>query len=138
MTRIVAQVSTSGKVEQNTVTLASFDQTALALLNTDIVEGRLPEREGEIALESAALRTLRQTATLDELIDLTLDVPVGQSEVLESAVTAELKLVGILSDRNANLQVMTNAQRNGFTTAKSMSNGFIPARRSSSRLQAFW
>ncbi len=83
---------------ENGFSIARFDDTALALARKEPLEGRLPEKAGEIALERSALARLRSQAGIGESITLTLLVPDG-SGFLEAPVRKSYTLVGILTDK---------------------------------------
>ncbi|MDD4797771.1 MAG: FtsX-like permease family protein, partial [Eubacteriales bacterium] len=78
--------------------IASFDDTALRLAGKTVLQGRLPEREGEIAVESSLLARLRGTGDIGGKLTLTLQVPDGTS-FLENTVEKTYTLTGILADQ---------------------------------------
>ncbi|NLA25822.1 MAG: ABC transporter permease, partial [Firmicutes bacterium] len=83
---------------ENGFSLARFDETALKLFRLKPLEGRLPEKAGEIALEQGALARLRLRAKVGDRITLTLLIPDGNTFMAE-AVQKKYVLVGILPDR---------------------------------------
>lgn len=107
---------------QRPVTLASFTDEALTLLNAEVLEGRLPEAPGEIALESQALRTLRIPANLNELINIRLDLLSDSGADPVQGTEHSFTLVGVLADRNANLRVIMDS-----STARAASNDYPQA-----------
>ena len=96
--KILGYVLPDGRSKNGGFSIAVFDDTSLALARKDTIEGRLPEKMGEIALESSALARLRTGAVLGDIITLTLMVPDGTG-FLGSPVQKSYALVGILSDQ---------------------------------------
>ncbi len=94
---ILACVLPDGESRTNSFSLAHFDDTALALARKEPLEGRLPEKPGEIALERTALARLRSKAGLGDRITLTLLIPDG-SAFMEEEVQKDYTLVGVLGD----------------------------------------
>ncbi|NLA04795.1 MAG: FtsX-like permease family protein, partial [Firmicutes bacterium] len=83
---------------ENGFSLARFDETALNLFRLKPLEGRLPEKSGEIALEQGALARLRLRAKVGDRITLTLLIPDGNAFMAEP-VKKNYVLVGILPNR---------------------------------------
>lgn len=79
--------------------LAKADETAIELTRLWPVEGRLPEKAGEIAIETRALGMLRQGLEIGSKIKLTLRIPDGEG-YLQQTVEKEYVLTGILKARN--------------------------------------
>ncbi len=96
--KILGYVLPDGRSKNGGFSIAAFDDTSLALARKDTIEGRLPEKMGEIALELSALARLRMGAALGDTITLTLMVPDGTG-FLESPVQKSYTLVGILSNK---------------------------------------
>jgi cell division protein FtsX len=78
--------------------VATFDSTALRLAGKAVLQGRLPQKAGEIAVESSVLPRLKSDGSLGSKLTLTLRVPDG-SEFLKDPVQKTYTLVGILTDQ---------------------------------------
>jgi ABC-type antimicrobial peptide transport system permease subunit len=78
--------------------VATFDPTALRLAGKAVTQGRMPEKEGEIAVEGSVLPRLKSGSELGSQLTLTLRVPDG-SEFLKNPVQKTYTLVGILADQ---------------------------------------
>ena len=72
---ILSYVLPDGQNRENGFSIAHFDETALVLACPETLEGRLPERPGEIALEQSALARLRSNAGVGDRITFTLLIP---------------------------------------------------------------
>ena len=83
---------------ENGFSLARFDETALKLFRLKPLDGRLPEKAGEIALEQGAMARLRLRAKTGDRITLTLQIPDGSAFMAE-LVQKNYVLVGLLPDR---------------------------------------
>ncbi|MCR3922301.1 MAG: FtsX-like permease family protein [Firmicutes bacterium] len=95
---ILAYVLPDGENIGGGFSLAIFDDTALTLARKDTLEGRLPEKKGEIALEQSMLARLRTDAGVGETITLTLMIPDGAG-FMDSSIQKSYTLVGILTDK---------------------------------------
>ena len=95
---ILGYVLPDGQRQDNGFSIARFDATALALARKEPLEGRLPERAGEIALERSALARLRSSAGVGDTITLTLLIPDG-SGFMAAPLQKRYTLVGILTDK---------------------------------------
>ncbi|UNC91995.1 ABC transporter permease [Candidatus Contubernalis alkaliaceticus] len=100
---ILGYVLPDGQNQANGFSIAVFDDTALNLAHNDPLEGRLPEKAGEIALEQSALARLRTDSGVGDTLKLTLMVPDG-SGFMDSPVQNSYTLVGILNDKQVNLK----------------------------------
>jgi len=95
---ILSYVLPDGQNRENGFSIARFDQAALTLARKEPLEGRLPEKAGEIALEQSALARLRTAAGVGDTITLTLLLPDG-SGFMDAPVQKSYTLVGILTDK---------------------------------------
>ena len=95
---ILGYVLPDGENRENGFSIARFDNAALTLARQEPLEGRLPEKAGEIALERSALARLRSNAGVGDRITLTLLIPDG-SDFMEVPVQKSYTLVGILADK---------------------------------------
>jgi len=94
----VGYVLPDGQNEGNGFSIARFDETAINLARKEALEGRLPEKAGEIALERSTLARLRSGAAVGDAVPLTLLIPDG-TDFLDAPVQKTFTLVGILSDQ---------------------------------------
>lgn len=99
---IVGYILPDGQDIDSGFSIAKFDESAIKLAGKEAVEGRLPNKTGEIALERSALAQLRSGAEVGDTITLTLLIPDG-TDFLASPVQKTFTLVGILSDKLAYL-----------------------------------
>ena len=99
---IIGYVLPDGQDIGSGFSIARFDETAIKLAGKEAVEGRLPNKTGEIALERSALARLRSGAQVGDTITLTLLIPDG-NDFLDPPVQKTFTLVGILSDKLAYL-----------------------------------
>lgn len=95
---ILGYVLPDGESMSGGFSLAVFDETALALARKDTLEGRLPERKGEVALEQSALARLRTGAGVGDTLTLTILVPDGTG-FLDAPAQKSYTLVGVLADQ---------------------------------------
>lgn len=82
--------------------IGQYDEKAMAMSYHSVIEGRLPEKKGEIAIESDALVRLRISASVGDKISLKLNVANG-TEFLKKSVDKTYTLVGILKDKRSNI-----------------------------------
>lgn len=95
---------TAGHPDTSTF-LGYYDDTAEALLSRSFIEGRMPEKPGEIALEQSALERMRlEGVGVGDELSLTL-APVDGTEE-----TRSFTIVGILTEQSANLSSMWRDQ----------------------------
>ncbi|MDO5784136.1 MAG: ABC transporter permease [Eubacteriales bacterium] len=106
---ILEYISLEGPEANTGFSAAVFDDTALGLIDWEI-DGRLPEKAGEIAIEQSALSRLRLDAVVGDMITVSAYIPTGNKDTavgtggfLDEPVEKNYTLVGILSDRMNNL-----------------------------------
>jgi cell division protein FtsX len=95
---ILGYVLPDGQNQENGFSVARFEDTALNLARQEPLEGRLPEKAGEIALEQSALARLRTESGVEDTITLTLLIPDGTG-FMNTPVQKSYILVGILTDK---------------------------------------
>ncbi|MEG3068901.1 MAG: ABC transporter permease [Syntrophaceticus schinkii] len=95
---IVGYVLPDGQNKANGFSIARFDETALTLAGKEALEGRLPNKAGEIALERSTLARLRTNASVGDTITLTLLIPDG-TDFMGSPVQKTFTIVGIVADK---------------------------------------
>lgn len=84
--------------------LGYYDAQAAEFLQRRCLQGRMPAKPGEIAIERSALNRLRLEAELGETIELELRVPKGNGEFLDKTVKKRYMLVGILNEQSGNMR----------------------------------
>ena len=92
--------------------VGSYDELAEEMLLRKFVEGRMPEKPGEIAMEASALGLLRTTAGVGDTVTLNLIPLSGIAE--ERAYT----LVGILTEQSAEMN--QSITKGGYAGGESM------------------
>ncbi|MGI5866278.1 MAG: FtsX-like permease family protein [Syntrophaceticus schinkii] len=95
---IVGYVLPDGQNKASGFSIARFDETALTLAGKEALEGRLPNKAGEIALERSTLARLRTNAGVGDTITLTLLIPDGTG-FMDSPVQKTFTIVGIVPDK---------------------------------------
>ena len=83
----------TGTVADSTVTIGYDSPEGAAMLNRRVIEGRMPETPGEIALEESTLSKLRMEGEINDTITLTI-VPVDGT-----AETRTYTIVGFLAEQ---------------------------------------
>lgn len=96
----IGHVYVSAHIENTEIALGYYDETGAALLNRHLVEGRLPESPGEIAMERSAMLAIHEGNPWEVGDKITLELlPIdGIRE------TKEFLLVGILTEQSANIK----------------------------------
>lgn len=88
----------SGVVTDRNIYVGYYDEAGIELLNLSALEGRMPLRPGEIALERSALDVLDVDWFLGETVELDITPIDGVEE------TRQFTLVGILPERTVHLE----------------------------------
>lgn len=84
-----------------------LDERATELYYPVVLDGRMPEKENEIAIEKSALQRMRLDTKIGE--DITLKALVCNSdEFLEEEKEVTYKLVGILHDKKSNFELFSS------------------------------
>lgn len=96
----VGCVYVTGVSTDKLYTVGYLDDVAARLAPRTLLKGRLPEAEGEIAVEQSLLPRLRLDAQVGDTITLEYDVPT-QDDYLPDAVAAQYTLVGIYRDMSS-------------------------------------
>lgn len=78
--------------------IAQYDEAALDITNRQLIEGAFPQKEGEIAIESAMLDKLGFDGQVGDTITLTVRVPDG-TDFLDEEFEKTYTLTGILYDQ---------------------------------------
>ena len=85
-----------------------LDERATELYYPVVLDGRMPEKENEIAIEKSALQRMRLNTKIGE--EITLKALVCNSdEFLEEETDVTFKLVGILHDKKSNFELFSGA-----------------------------
>ena len=95
----IGHVYLSAAIEDTGIYAGSYDEEAAALLNRRCVEGRMPEKAGEIAIEQSALESMRSDLRVGDTVTWKMTPPQGVSE--ERTYT----LTGILNEQTRHLDV---------------------------------
>lgn len=82
----------------NGFSIAQYDEAALELTNKQLLNGTFPEKQGEIAIESAMLDKLGFDGQVGDTITLTVRVPDG-TDFLDENFEKTYTLTGILYDQ---------------------------------------
>ncbi len=98
----IGHACVTGKVAESSVYIGYYDAPGAKMLQRTVLEGRLPERPGEIALEQSALDKLRLTAQIGDEISFDI-VPI---DGVKEART--WTLVGLLQDQADLLDLSRN------------------------------
>jgi|GEM_PF-2072658 len=94
-----------GMTEETDNAVGYYDEAGLAMAIPSLIEGRLPERAGEIAVELSFLQKLRLEAGIGEQIEVALKVPTGVSpNFLPEPAAKRYTIVGILRPRATVIQ----------------------------------
>lgn len=101
-----------GKIaaEEGEITAGTYvgwlDSEAKEIYYQSISEGRMPEKENEIAIEKSALRRLNVDYKLNDKICFDFYIKNADTEK-EKAIKKEYTLVGILNDKRSNIENQT-------------------------------
>ena len=98
----IGHVYVTATVPDVAVAIGSYDEIADYLMNRTLLEGRLPEAPGEVALEQSALDRLRIERAVGDELTLTLTPIDGLPE--ERTYT----IVGLLSEQSRNLDIQAH------------------------------
>ncbi len=93
--------ATDGNLESGTA-IGWLEEDAKELYYQSLIEGKLPQKENEIAIEKDALSNIGIDYKLGEKITVDLYVQNG-SQIKEEPMKKEYTLVGILNDKKANI-----------------------------------
>jgi len=88
-----------GETEGGETGIACYDDEGEAFAYRRCVEGRMPEAEGEIAVERSKLQKLRVKAAVGDKLVLSIKVPDGMG-FLPRTVKKTYTLVGVLSEQS--------------------------------------
>ena len=100
----IGHVYVNASVPETTITLGYYDEAAVPLMHRRVLEGRMPEAPGEIAIEKSVLDRLRvENMGVGDTLTLTVEPVYGLPE--ERAYT----IVGFLNEQSSNL----NARASG-------------------------
>lgn len=89
----LGHIYVAGTVNDTSYYLGYGDETGIALVNYRLIEGRMPEKAGEIAMEQSVLVSIAEEAALGDTLDLTVTPVDGVEE------TRQFTLVGILEEK---------------------------------------
>lgn len=95
---IIGTVSSTDKNYYDMASVGWFDETANELANPLLMEGSMPTKENEIAIESLMLAKMGVSAKVGDTIKLNFDVQNGKGTI-GKPTEKEYKLVGILKNK---------------------------------------
>ena len=78
--------------------ITKYDDKYLEIANKQLIEGRYPQTEGEIAIEQSMLGYLKLDVSVGQTITLTIAVPDGES-FLDDYIVKDFVITGILKDQ---------------------------------------
>ncbi|MCH5286537.1 MAG: FtsX-like permease family protein [Christensenellaceae bacterium] len=142
----IGHVYVTAEVPDIAVAIGFYDETAVPLMNRILLEGRMPEVPGEIALEQSALDRLRMERAVGDTLTLTVTPIEGLPE--ERTYT----IVGLLSEQSSHLgisayysfgqgtglwpAILTCAEEPGFSSGNVTIHRLLTLRPMVSKLQA--
>ncbi len=91
------------KAENKGTYIAKFDERAKELYDITLIEGRLPEKKGEIALEKDAYTRLKLTTAIGEKFTVKLKATDGAA-LCKNATEKTYTLTGITADKRKNFE----------------------------------
>lgn len=103
---IIGTVSSTNEDYYDAASVGWFDDTAKELANPLLMEGSMPAKENEIAIESLMLAKMGVSAKLGDTIKLNFDVQNGK-ETIGKPTEKEYKLVGILKNKVNNIKFVS-------------------------------
>ena len=133
----IGHVYVAAQVPDTTVAIGFYDETAAPMMNRKLLEGRMPEAPGEVALEQSALDRMRMEASLGDTLTLPLTPYDGLPE--ERSYT----IVGFLKEQSINLgsnlassqfdgeiwpAILTCPDEPGFTTGNAVTHRLLMLR----------
>ena len=90
-----AQAVDSPYANLENVSVARYDPQWAHMLRCRILEGRMPENPGEIALETRALSILRQSCSVGDTLTVDLRIPNGSDSFLAQRTQATFTVTGV-------------------------------------------
>lgn len=96
----VGSVYVIGEEATTGFAIGYYDDMAQDMLYRTLLEGRLPEKPGEIALEYGLLQKMRLDVPLGQPLTLTVRTPSGNAKFLPDTVKKTYTLVGILKPQD--------------------------------------
>jgi len=107
----IGHVYVSASIQNTDIFLGHYNDTGAALMNRQLLEGRMPEKAGEIAMERSAMLAIREEQwQLGDSVELELLPIDGVPE------TRRFTLVGILAEQSSYLTALDMGLRD-FETA---------------------
>lgn len=91
-----------------------YDEQATEFLQPRCLQGRMPAKPGEIAVERSALNQLRLPAELGGTIELELRIPRGEGQFLDKRVRKRYQLVGILNEQSRRLNAYDRVLKGSY------------------------
>ena len=97
---VIGHVTVTARLAEGERYVGFYDETAASLMNRRVMEGRMPEKPGELAVDQSALEYLRTEAKVGDAISLDLTPLDGAPE------TRAFTLVGVLMDQSLETNVV--------------------------------
>ncbi|MBE5767219.1 MAG: FtsX-like permease family protein [Clostridiales bacterium] len=102
---ILGEIASSTEADASRAPVAMFDTAAMEISPPNCLEGRLPEKAGEIAVEKAAFAKFRlDGASIGDTITFYQYPLMGNDTLAKEAVEQTYILTGILSDKSEDVQ----------------------------------
>ena len=103
--RKIGHITVDATVDGSSICTGWYDETANELMNRKLLEGRMPEKAGEIAAErSALIRLDLENTAVGETVTLKMKPIYGVTEV------KTFTLVGILNEQTDNLDTFSDEE----------------------------
>ncbi len=108
----IGHVYVSASIQDTDIRLGYYNDAGAAMMNRQLLEGRMPEKAGEIAMERSAMLALREDGQwqLGDSVQLEL-LPLGGTPE-----TRSFTLVGILAEQSSYLAEQNMSYQNFETT----------------------
>lgn len=100
--KAIGHIYVLGQLGDTGLTLGYYDESANNMVGTAVLQGRMPEKPGEIALTNRAIQQLRTGVKIGETFEFSLKIPDGQNGFLPQEQVKEYTLVGIVKEKLIN------------------------------------
>ena len=110
----IGHVNVIGSIQDKAKYIGYYDETATSLLNRRLVEGQMPEKPGQIAVESTVLDMLKLDIHAGDTLELEITPIDGKPE------TRQYTLTGILSEQSGSMSQSGSPMYNKLTVILDM------------------